>query len=264
MIRSTRRWLAALALVVLLMMVLGTRLSTAAAAWLTDEKDAAVNQLTDEEKKAGWKLLFDGKSFDGWHNFKKRRRAARLAGQGRRPGLRGPDQGGRPGDGRQVRLVRAVDRLQHFRRRQQRHHVPRHQRRRRNLGDRAGNPARRQREGERSAIRCGWLYQLYKPEIDPKTNKPLDATKPVGEWNHIRIVIAPPPAKSADRRERREVLRLRLQQRRFQGAHRQEQVPRACRISPSSTAASSALQGDHGSISFRNIKLRPIAANNTP
>ena len=26
--------------------------------------------------------------------------------------------------------------------------------------------------------RCGWLYQLYKPEIDPKTGKPLDATKP--------------------------------------------------------------------------------------
>src|SRR4051812_16068809 len=28
------------------------------------------NTLTDEQKKAGWKLLFDGKSLDGWHNFK--------------------------------------------------------------------------------------------------------------------------------------------------------------------------------------------------
>src|SRR5207247_9454392 len=35
------------------------------------------NQLTAEEKKAGWKLLFDGKSFDGWHNFRE---------QGVRPG----------------------------------------------------------------------------------------------------------------------------------------------------------------------------------
>ena len=40
-------------------------------------------------------------------------------------------------------------------------------------------------------IRCGWLYALYQPPVDPKTDKPLDATKPVGQWNHIRLVISP-------------------------------------------------------------------------
>ena len=35
------------------------------------------NTLTAEEKAAGWKLLFDGKDFSGWHNFKS---------QGVRPG----------------------------------------------------------------------------------------------------------------------------------------------------------------------------------
>jgi len=31
----------------------------------------AINQLTDEEKAAGWKLLFAGKTTEGWRTFKK-------------------------------------------------------------------------------------------------------------------------------------------------------------------------------------------------
>src|SRR5580765_7992061 len=33
---------------------------------------AKLNQLTEQEKAAGWKLLFDGKSKDGWRSFKKK------------------------------------------------------------------------------------------------------------------------------------------------------------------------------------------------
>jgi len=32
---------------------------------------AIANQLTEEETAAGWKLLFDGNTTRGWHNFKK-------------------------------------------------------------------------------------------------------------------------------------------------------------------------------------------------
>ncbi|MCG3128027.1 MAG: hypothetical protein CHACPFDD_02900 [Phycisphaerae bacterium] len=32
----------------------------------------SINQLTDAEKKAGWKLLFDGHTTKGWHNFKQK------------------------------------------------------------------------------------------------------------------------------------------------------------------------------------------------
>ena len=31
--------------------------------------EAALNQLTDSEQRSGWKLLFDGKSTDGWRNY---------------------------------------------------------------------------------------------------------------------------------------------------------------------------------------------------
>src|SRR5215467_419766 len=30
----------------------------------------SVNQLTEEDKAGGWKLLFDGKTTHGWHSFK--------------------------------------------------------------------------------------------------------------------------------------------------------------------------------------------------
>jgi hypothetical protein len=41
-----------------------TTLSTGAA-------ESVSNQLTEEDKAAGWQLLFDGKTTAGWHSFKK-------------------------------------------------------------------------------------------------------------------------------------------------------------------------------------------------
>ena len=38
---------------------------------LAADSDSATNTLTDAEKAAGWKLLFDGKTTDGWQGFKK-------------------------------------------------------------------------------------------------------------------------------------------------------------------------------------------------
>ncbi len=37
-----------------------------------ETRDPVENSLTDEEKKAGWKLLFDGKSTEGWRGYKKK------------------------------------------------------------------------------------------------------------------------------------------------------------------------------------------------
>jgi hypothetical protein len=45
--------------------------------------------------------------------------------------------------------------------------------------------------------KSGWLYQLYSAPTDSKTGKPIDATKPSGEWNSLRIIVNKAPAKSA-------------------------------------------------------------------
>lgn len=49
-----------------LSLLMATLLSVTAAAQSKADKS---NQLTDAEKKAGWKLLFDGKSLTGWRGF---------------------------------------------------------------------------------------------------------------------------------------------------------------------------------------------------
>src|SRR5438094_10324897 len=73
MTRPMKRWRIAVALGVIATALVCARLPGLAVA----QSAASPNQLTDDETKAGWKLLFDGKSFDGWHNFRE---------QGVRPG----------------------------------------------------------------------------------------------------------------------------------------------------------------------------------
>ena len=186
---------------------------------------SAVNQLTDAEKQAGWKLLFDGKSMTGWHNFKR---------DTVRPGWQVKDG--------TIACVDPQERRRHRHRRQvstgsncpwsttsPRRATAASCSTSPTTGTPSGPPGRRsnsktmrRRPTRNAAAGC---IELYKPEIDPKTNKPLDATKPVGDWNHVRIVIAPPPAKSEVDINGVKYYDFVFKQRRFQGPHRQEQVP---------------------------------------
>src|SRR5258706_8351185 len=49
----------------------GTLIGNASSARAAEGVATPLNTLNDAEKAAGWKLLFDGKTLNGWHNFKK-------------------------------------------------------------------------------------------------------------------------------------------------------------------------------------------------
>ena len=104
-------------------------------------------------------------------------------------------------------------------------------------------------------IRCGWLYALYQPEADPDTGMPLDATKPAGQWNKIRLLVSPEKCvhevngvKYFEYQLGSEDFNKRVQASKFASMPLFAKPP----------AGMIALQGDHSKVSFRNIKVRPI------
>ncbi len=147
--------------------------------------DAAPNTLTDAEKQAGWKLLFDGQTTKGWRNYKK---DGISAGWKVEDGALSCNKGG---DIVTVDPYSAFELVLDY-----------------NIG-KAGNSGlmfhvseeyqvpwmtgpeiqiQDNKDGHDPQL-SGWLYQLYKPPMDGA--KPLDATKPAGEWNQIRFLCTP-------------------------------------------------------------------------
>lgn len=154
---------------------------SASAAEPTSAAAAAPNTLTPAEKAAGWKLLFDGQTTQGWRSYKK------------------PDMspGWKVEDGALVRAEKGagyiitVDQFDSFELSLEYKISP---------GGNSGlmyhvtedGPSPPQSGPEvqiqdnkdaRDPELSGWLYQLYKPDVD--------ATKPAGQWNQLRILITP-------------------------------------------------------------------------
>lgn len=142
--------------------------------------DNSLNQLTDAEKRAGWKLLFDGESTNGWRNYKKE----------------GVSEGWQIIDGA---LTRAADGAGDIMTKGQYDSFELSFEYNISKGGNSGVMFHVQ-ENARSAPwsgpeiqiqdnvdghdkqLSGWLYQLYR--------SPVDATKPAGQWNHVQARIA--------------------------------------------------------------------------
>ena len=213
------------------------------------------NTLTHAEKAAGWKLLFDGESFAGWHNFKH---------DGVRAGWQVKDGALVCVDPHNAGDLVTTDKFGAFEL-QLDYNI--------SEGGNSGiifhvtddggavwatGPEFQLEDNAKAAdpIRCGWLYALYQPPIDPATGKILDATKPVGEWNHVRLVVS--PEKCIHEINGVKYFEYVIGSDDFNARVAKSKFGKM----PFFAKASSgyiALQGDHGSVSFRNIKLRPLA-----
>jgi hypothetical protein len=216
---------------------------------------AQINTLTDAEKAQGWKLLFNGQDFSGWHNFKQ---------TGVKSGWEVKDGALVCSDPHNAGDIVTPDKYDWFELQLDYNishagnsgimfHVT-------DAGDAvwATGPEFQLEDNEAAAdqIRCGWLYALYKPHINPATGKTLDATKPVGEWNHVRLVISPEKCiheingvKYFEYVLGSDDFKARVAKSKFAS------MPNFAK----SDSGYIALQGDHGQVSFRNIKILPLS-----
>jgi hypothetical protein len=256
---SLKSTLAAAALAGLLALPLAGNLFAADDAAPKSTASAAAaepNTLSAAEKADGWKLLFDGKSLDGWTNYKKK---------DVRPGWQVKDGAlacvdpknagdivtGEKFDWFELQLDYNISEGGNsgiiFR-----------------VGDEGGavwatGPELQLQDNQHAhdPQLAGWLYELYKSEPDPKTGKPIDATKPHGEWNHVRLLVSPDKCvheingvKYLEYVWGSDDFKDRIAKSKFKGMKGFAKEP----------TGYIALQGDHGQVSFRNIKIKPIEA----
>jgi hypothetical protein len=216
---------------------------------------AKPNTLTDAEKKAGWKLLFNGADFTGWRNFKS---------QSIKPGWEVKENLLVCEDPHNAGDLVTSEKFDSFEF-QLDYNI--------SVGGNSGIMYHVTEEGNaawatgpevqlednkeaKDPQRCGWLYALYQPPTDEKTGKVLDATKAAGEWNTIRLVITPTKCEHYINGVKyfeyvigSDDFNARVAKSKF------GKMPLFAKASSGFLA----LQGDHGKISFRNIKVRPIA-----
>lgn len=221
------------------------------------DADKLANTLTDSEKAAGWKLLFDGKDFDGWHNFRH---------EGVRPGWEVKDGLLVCADPHNAGDIVTSDKFDWFELQLDynisvagnsgiMYHVTDEGR-----SIWATGPEFQLEDNVKAAdpIRCGWLYALYKPPMDPVTGKPIDATFPVGKWNHVRLLIT--PQKCVHEINGVEYFEYVLGSDDFKARVAKSKFARMPNFAKSDSGYIG-LQGDHGRVEFRNIKIRPVVAS---
>lgn len=205
-----------------------------------------VNVLTPDEVRTGWKLLFDGKTTQGWHNYN-------ATGVG--PGWQVVDGVLTSVDPEHAGDIVTDDKFEWFELKVDVKIAP---------GQNSGIMFHIADQGEAiwhsgpeiqiydhkaepGVQVTGYLYELYASDVD--------ASKPAGEWNTIRIVVAPEKCETEVNGVKyyeyvlnSEDFWARVAKSKF------AKYPQFSKL----TKGLIGIQGDHGVVSFRNIKIRPI------
>lgn len=231
--------------------------------------DTNLNRLSTTEQRSGWKLLFDGKTTNGWRNFKKDSvnegwtvkdgilsRSAKGAGD-----IITNDQFEFFEISLDYRISKAGNSGLMF-------HVTEEEK----TPWRTGPELQIQDNVDgHDPQKAGWLYQLYKPatpkwmiqaEKEGKKVTPavVDATRPAGEWNHLFLRIGPTQC---------EVIMNGVRYFRFKkGDAEWDKRVAASKFSQFSkfgkaTKGHICLQDHNDLVSFRNIKIREIPADDS-
>jgi len=143
--------------------------------------EVELNAISSEEAAQGWKLLFDGKTTKGWHNYRKDTVGS----------------GWKVIDGALVRAEKGAGdiltneeygafelSLDYKISPAGNSGVIYHVKNTGNTPWQTGPEIQIQDNIDgHDPQKCGWLYQLYPSEVD--------ATKPPGQWNTLRVVITP-------------------------------------------------------------------------
>jgi glucose/arabinose dehydrogenase len=145
------------------------------------------NTLSEAEKEAGWRLLFDGKTTDGWRNYRKDSISDKWKVE----------------DGALVRAENGAgdivtnEQFDNFELSIEFKISPEG-----NSGimflvtEDGGAPWHSGPEVQvqdnahgHDPQKAGWLYQLYKPSPDPWTGQTADSIRPVGQWNQVQLRV---------------------------------------------------------------------------
>lgn len=241
----------------------GKSLSELAASWKASlqpsapatEAEEPQNRLTPAEVDAGWRLLFDGQSLAGWHTFGRDEPL---------PGWKVADGVLHCADPSQAGDLCTEETFAWFELSLE-YNIAQ--------GGNSGILYHVSSEGPatwasgpefqlednmeaRDPVRCGWLYALYEPPVDDDTGRPIDATLPAGQWNKVRLLVS--PSSCVHEINGVKYLEYQLGSEDFQrrvAASKFARMP----LFAQRPAGLIALQGDHGRVSFRNIKVRPLA-----